>query len=183
MDPARCRGRTGSVGGSAPRGRFSSTTRNSFPRYVPSPTYPATSPDAWESDAVRTAYNTGVFGGRDLLFLKDYAAEALRFAQANAPSMSDGLANGMAVFDQHLVYCYARAAGLEATCVAPDADVEFTGADDFHGVPTRTTFIHPLNFFKQRQRSCELLEARLRKDHPDTYYRITHLLGRGELPG
>lgn len=133
--------------------------------------------EEWGKDIVY-AYNSGIFGGHDVDFLNEYARETFTFLDRNQEHLHKIHIPNLAVFDQYFFYCFAREHGREkdVACYFEEMAPEFTGLDDFKGVPTKSPFLHLLYTHKQKQKNCEALASRLRKDYPEYYYRIEYLL-------
>lgn len=129
------------------------------------------------------AYNSGILGGNDVDFLNEYAKETFTFLNRNRECLHKIRVKNLAVFDQYFFYCFARKHGKEneVACYFDKMDSGFEDLADFKGVPFRSPFLHLLYTHKRSRKNCEALEARLRKDYPEYFYRIIGLLKNHEI--
>lgn len=125
------------------------------------------------------AFNTGIIGGLDAEFLKEYAKESLMFIQKNESRFNKFPVAELGIFDQHFLYAYAKHYKKEVNCVLESVDESFQVLNDFKGVPLRQNYLHPVSNFKKDNQTCWDLERRLQFDHPYYFHRINYLLDKG----
>ncbi|NML37851.1 hypothetical protein HHL17_11660 [Chitinophaga sp. G-6-1-13] len=123
------------------------------------------------------AANAGIIGGREMGFFREFVREAFAFIDKNLDSLHKiniDLFNS--IFEQLLFHAMSEDAGLTINYLHPDF-VRF-GNDiiDFTGVPDRTGFIHTIGAHKKSWFTLDALEFRLKKDYPDYYRNIHHLI-------
>ena len=135
----------------------------------------------WAENEIVYAYNSGIIGGTDVDLFKEYAQESLTFLHRNQHLLSKVNVEDFAVFDQYFFYCFTREHQKQVLCYADNVKITFEGFDDFLGIPGKNKFLHILNISKKKIQNCELLAFRLRKDYPEYYYRILHLLKTFEI--
>lgn len=122
------------------------------------------------------AFNAGIIGGTDPDFMQYYVKEATGFLEANREHWSKvHIREFNILYEQYLFYCLTRHEGREVNCLFDRISYRHEGLTDFAGVPDRTSYVHPLATFKRQPKNCEQLAYRLRKNHPEYYYRIIHL--------
>ena len=123
------------------------------------------------------ASNTGIFGGHDLAFIKEYCRQAFEFVDKNKEQLQQlrpekrPLLNF--IFEQYLLFYLAAEQGRSITYfwqeeITDPLYSEFARFIDIPAVP----LIHPVGAYKQRLFTCTHVGNRLRKDYPGYYYRI-----------
>ena len=128
------------------------------------------------------ACNAGILGGHSLDFFKKYTDEAFKFINNNKDNVDkEKIGYYNIIFEQYLFYCMAHEQDVEICYLAGDVGPRFEALVQFNGVPNRTRYVHPLGFYKKMPSICDQIANRLRKDHPDYYYRITHLLQENRI--
>lgn len=132
--------------------------------------------DRAENQVIR-AYSAGLMGGQDTGFMKTYSREVFRFINRNLSLLEKVHVNSLnVIFDQYLFYCLTKDNNREVTCYTGNVTRRFEGFTDFAGIPTRSTYLHPVDVFKKNRTNCEQIAYRLRRDYPAYFYRITRLL-------
>ena len=129
-----------------------------------------------------TAANTGIVGGSDLGFFKDFAREATDFVDRNTahiPKISVNLFNQ--IFEQFLFYALAEDRGQKLTYFNPKFVRFWNDIADFTRVPSKTKYIHAMGIFKSSRFTVDGLEDYLRNHYPDFYYNLIHLLRTNQI--
>ncbi|MEL6538846.1 MAG: DUF6734 family protein [Bacteroidota bacterium] len=135
----------------------------------------------WQQGHIK-ASNAGVFGGNQLEFFQDYTAEALKFIDRNLEhvgKVTTGLFN--CIYEQFLFHAMAEQQDIPVQYYTKNIDHQFKGLVQFDGVPTKTKYIHPVGFYKKFSKIGNHLAYRLRKDHPEYYFRIMNLIKNFEI--
>lgn len=123
------------------------------------------------------ASNTGIFGGHDLHFIKEYCRQAFEFVDNNLgeinnfPSDKRPLFNF--VFEQYLLFYLAanQHQHINYFITEPVTDPSYRNYARLLDIP-HVPLIHPVGAYKGRPFTCTQLARRLRKEYPDYYYRI-----------
>lgn len=130
-----------------------------------------------EDDGIFRSYCAGLLGGQNHGFFKQYREEVFALLDRNQQHLEKlQVTNLNVIFDQYLFYCLARQENIPVSTFAQNVEMGFEAFTDFTGIPHRQTYVHPVDLFKKYKTKCELLAFRLRRDHPEYYYRTVHLL-------
>jgi len=140
-------------------------------KYVPGPFVFA------ENDQPVYASNTGIFGGSNIVFIKEYCRQAFEFVDRNLhdivhfPDVKRPLLNF--VFEQYLLFCLAAEKKQEIVYFMeePVTDAAYRNYARLLDIP-QVPLVHPVGAYKMRPFTCAQLAKRLRKEYPDHYYRI-----------
>ncbi len=131
------------------------------------------------------AVNTGVFGGHDLRFIKDYCRQAWQFVDDNKDSLHQLIRPDQLnfIFEQCLLYYLAEQQGVQPVCIVEDliddpAYMDFARFADVPDVP----LIHTVAGYKKMAFTCEHMARRLRNDYPDVYYAVVELCKNYQVP-
>jgi len=121
--------------------------------------------------------NAGVFGGNDLVFIKEFATEAMAFLAKNKLAMKNMRMPGWTVliYEQYLFSCLARAKQKQVTALFSFTDNRNVEMADFSKVARGKFYVHTISNTKQNEMTCNSLSERLRLEHPEYYYRIEQL--------
>ena len=123
------------------------------------------------------ASNTGIFGGSNLSFIKEYCRQAFEFVDKNLqditnfPAVKRPLLNF--VFEQYLLFYLAadKKQGISYFIKQPVTDPSYRDYARLLDIP-HVPLIHPVGAYKGRPFTCTQMARRLRKEYPDYYYRI-----------
>ena len=138
--------------------------------------------DQRASDTGVRACNAGILGGHNVDFFQNYTEEAFKFIDNNKVHVhNEQIGYYNIVFEQYLFYCMAAEQNADVCYLADNIGPRFEAFVQFNGVPSRTKYVHPLGFYKKMQSICDQIANRLRKDHPEHYYRIMHLLEENRI--
>ncbi|MGB8191546.1 MAG: DUF6734 family protein [Chitinophagaceae bacterium] len=130
------------------------------------------------------ASNTGIFGGKNIAFIRRYAAEAFSFVDNNLQHIHKTKAGNLNfIFEQLLLHCLAEKAQLKINYVIPDIvdNPLYQQFVRFEDIPY-IKMIHPVGGFKRDQFVCNHLAKRLRKEYPEYYYRILSFCKKNAVP-
>lgn len=131
------------------------------------------------------AYNAGIFGGNDILFFKEFAAQSFDFVERNLASLSDlNVFHFNIIFEQYLFYCLAQKQQKKIDVLFEGlyTDHGYKGFSDFIDVPFNRTYLHLMGPFKRHSRICTEMAAKLRDNYPEYYYRIIELFRGKKIP-
>jgi hypothetical protein len=131
------------------------------------------------------AYNAGIFGGSDIIFMKEYTQKAFEFIEKNIRNLSKiKVSNFNIFFEQYLFYCLAKEKNKEVSVLMPEiiGDNRYKGFGDFEKVPYNKQYLHLLGNYKRNEFICEQMSARLRNDYPNYYYKIIELFKSSNTP-
>lgn len=131
------------------------------------------------------AFNTGIFGGHDLEFIRRYAGTAFRFVDKNLAALAKiSVSHFNIFFEQYLLHCMTQDEGKEVRVLLDEVigDNEYVGFGDFMDVPHQRTYLHLLGSYKIRDIVCSLMADRLRLEYPEYYYRIISLFKQAGAP-
>jgi len=120
------------------------------------------------------ASNTGIFGGKDIQFIKFYCQQAFRFIDQNIEQLNNvNKINLNFIFEQCFLYYLAGHQNRTITYFInkPVTEPSYTDYAKFTDVPA-VKFIHTVGGYKRIPVICEHLSKRLRKEYPEYYYRI-----------
>jgi hypothetical protein len=120
------------------------------------------------------ASNTGIFGGHNLPFIKNYCNSAFSFVDKNLDLIAT-LKNAAInfIFEQCLLYYEASASNQTITYLIdqPVTDPSYSGYARFLDIPT-VKMLHTLGGYKILPSTSTHLGKRLRKEYPAYYYKI-----------
>ncbi|MBS1599922.1 MAG: hypothetical protein JST75_16975 [Bacteroidetes bacterium] len=130
------------------------------------------------------ASNTGIFGGHDLAFIKEYCNAAFELVDKNheLPKYVHNPQFNF-LFEQCLLYYMALSKERDITYVIPKI-VDTPVYEDyvrFMDVPF-AQMIHPVGGYKKMLFICDHLAKRLRKEYPEYYYNIINIYLHKNLP-
>lgn len=131
------------------------------------------------------AYNTGIVGGNDVEFFKEYAAKAMEFVYRNLHHFdSKNIVDFNLFFEQFYFFCIAKAKQKNVRVMLPDMNggEEYWILGDFVEVPHNRKYVHLLGRLKTFRAACDQLANRLRLDYPEYFYRIISLFKRHRIP-
>lgn len=127
--------------------------------------------------------NAGLFGGKNLEFIRIYCKIAFDFIDRNKEDLSKVNASQLNfIFEQYLLYQLASEQNLPITYVIKDVvdDPVFKDYVRFEDHPF-TKIIHPVGGFKRMQHICDHMAKKLRCDYPIYYYRIIDSLNKAHI--
>ncbi|UBM58691.1 hypothetical protein LAG90_17980 [Marinilongibacter aquaticus] len=119
--------------------------------------------------------NAGVLGGNDIHLLRKFSHCVIDFVARNeGVFIKSKSTNYCMLFEQLYFYYQAEQSKVPISYVfdIPVDNPLYIGFADFSGVPHSTSFIHTMGKLKQVPAVCNHLSKRLRKDFPETYYKI-----------
>jgi len=129
-----------------------------------------------------TSINAGILGGNNIAFIQEYTRTALDFVNRNLDRLTHidiGWFN--CIFEQYLFYCLSCEKGVKIHYELSNINSDFDGIIDFTGVPSNTRYLHALAGYKKSRVITEMVEFRLKTEHPDYYYKIIRLLQNQSL--
>lgn len=125
------------------------------------------------------AYNMGIFGGKDISFIKEYCKESFKFVDKNIIEMNrlEDI-NINIFFEQVLLYEITKKKKKNvATYIKEDiGDNQYINFGNFDEVPDRRKYLHLLGFYKQQQIVSLKLRAYVVKHYPEYYRKLEELL-------
>jgi hypothetical protein len=146
-------------------------------------------PDCVNSEFINTipikAVNAGILGGRNTIFMKEYAEMAFRYVNRNAQHLSLINVYGFNVFfEQHLFYCLAKEKALPIGFLIKEIikDDKYQHLGDFHETPCKNNYLHLIGEYKRDEYTCRQMAAKLRELYPEYYYRIIALCKTESAP-
>jgi hypothetical protein len=164
---------------------FAQSYEDNYNYYGKAYTYASTHfrfvPDVIHEEKRRTntfgGANAGIIGGNDIPFFKNYTSLALALVNQNIDRMGN-LDKGMfnTFYEQHLFHCLSVRHNIPIHYEFKNANQWFDGFADFTGVPANTRYIHTITGYKKRREIGDLLEFKLKTEHPHHYYRVINLL-------
>ncbi len=116
------------------------------------------------------AANTGVFGGNNIRFIRDYSKLAIDFIQENMERtklLEQSLINHF--YEQYLLHAFAKVKRKEITYLFNGVSNNFEETLGFHLIPYREKFIHVVGGAKNNTLVCEQIILRLKIDFPSAY--------------
>ena len=129
------------------------------------------------------AFNNGLIGGQDLDFFREYTTEFMHSLEVNIPHIDPKDYDRFNVlFEQALYYSRAHVGGQKVELV-----FEYDPLPPPEQIPQvrevlrKHHYLHPIYLYKKHPYICDMLECWLRKDYPEWYYRILHLLESGKI--
>lgn len=131
------------------------------------------------------AVNAGILGGRDTVFIKEYAEIAFKYVNRNVQHLSSVSAYGFNVFfEQHLFYSLAKEKGLPINFLFKETikDNKYKHLGDFHNVSCKNNYLHLIGQYKRDEYTCRQMAAKLRQLYPEYYYRIISLCKKEFAP-
>ena len=130
------------------------------------------------------ASNTGIFGGNDLAFIKEYCSAAFELVDRNQ-ELPQYVTNPQFnfLFEQCLLYYMAKEKGIDIDYVMREIEdsPKYENYVRFMDVPF-IQLIHPVGGYKKMPLTCDRLARRLRKEYPEYYYEIINLFISHDLP-
>jgi hypothetical protein len=123
------------------------------------------------------ACNAGIFGGTDVPFLKEFAAQAFEFLNINKDSLKkiNPLGWLVLIYEQYLFSCLARANNKTVTSLFSGVQ-RYTTLSEFCGTPRKKHYVHAVGSMKRHDSVCENVASQLRLKYPEYYYRIEELI-------
>jgi len=131
------------------------------------------------------AFNTGIFGGSDIPFFKEYTSKAFEFVNNNVEYFSKiHVADFNIFFEQYLLFCLTEKYNKNVSLLFDNVieDLGYTGFGEFADVPHRKQYLHLIGTYKRNVTVCNQMANRLRQDYPSYYYRIIQLFRNNKLP-
>lgn len=140
---------------------------------------PAALKEIFERTGSTMAFNAGIIGGNHPGFFKKFAAEVIRFLDANPDKLHlvDGGVFNM-VYEQQLGYSLALKENIEVAFLRGEMDASFTQVMEFHLLPVAEYYIHTVGYAKKVSYACEQVEARLRYGFPDFFSKLEAKLNK-----
>ena len=133
----------------------------------------------YDQNVSHKAYNMGIFGGNDILFVKDYCKQALDFVNQNLEQVNklQGI-NFNIFFEQVLLHELAEHHDKDvATYIKEDiGDNEYQGFADFDNVPKDRKYLHLLGFYKKIPTVCNKMLAYVIKYYPEYVVQLEKML-------
>ena len=133
------------------------------------------------------SYNMGIFGGRNLHFIRDYCNEVFRFMSGNKmndPECAHSNVWCNIFFEQMIFAAKADEEGCKVTSILgrPMKDEGYTN-DEFCDLRRyeEKQFFHLLGGHKGNRQNCEMLMKTLLRLYPETFRRILSLFPRRHL--
>jgi hypothetical protein len=129
-----------------------------------------------------TAANTGIVGGSNLRFFKDFAREARDFVDRNTKHVDKININMFnAIFEQFLFYALAESCGEKLTYYNPGFVRFWNDIADFTCIPSKSKYIHAMGIFKRTRSTVDALEDYVRDHYPDFYFNLMNLLRTNQI--
>lgn len=128
--------------------------------------------------------NTGIVGGNRVDFFKRYAELAFEIINSNLTSLYKVNIGAFSIaVEQYLFYFLAQDENMSITYLINESINYESDARllKFHEVPYKTKYIHPVSSFKKNTYICENVEARLKIEYPEYYYRIYNLINTYQI--
>lgn len=129
----------------------------------------------WQQEGV-VSVNAGIFGGRDIPFIRSYTTEAFQFIFKNLEEIlrtpKPGIFN--MIFEQYLFYYLALSQNKSIECLFPTIGPVFLELFEMDKVPFLRKYIHLLGNVKKSPAACEQVEYRLQYEFPEYYDRINN---------
>ena len=134
-----------------------------------------------------SSYNTGLFGGGNIDFIKRYCATAMEIIDNNYPP---GCKNGASInfnilFEQVLFSALCDIEDKTVSCLYTGdyGDKGYTVNDfcDFTAVPYRLKYLHLLGGHKRKKHVCALMSNTLFREYPEYFYKIIKLFKNDHL--
>ena len=100
------------------------------------------------------AYNTGIVGGNDVVFFREYAKKAMDFVYKNMEHLdSRNIVNFNLFFEQYYFFCIARAKNKNVKVLLPGmiGGEEYWALGDFVEVPYKRKYLHLLGYNTPRK--------------------------------
>jgi hypothetical protein len=121
------------------------------------------------------AYNAGVLGGNDLVFLHEFADMAKTLIRNNRAMP----ASFNILFEQILFYALSIKKNKTVGCVLKEVIEDFgyslAKVADFSLVPNKASYLHLIGGKKKDPEICALMSRMLMQEYPDIYFRIIEL--------
>lgn len=135
--------------------------------------------EKYDKNINHKAYNMGIFGGNDIIFIRDYCRQAFDFVNQNLKKVNrlKGI-NFNIFFEQVLLHELAIRYNKDvATYIKEDiGDNEYHGFADFDGVPKRRKYLHLLGFYKKILTVCNKMLAYTIKYYPQYVIYLENML-------
>jgi len=125
--------------------------------------------------------NTGIVGGNNIDFVKKYTLMVFEIVKSNKKKINQ-INNQGALGITLEQFLYHFLAGLNNIKIEYffTKEIDYMQDNtliDFHLVPSKISFIHPLAAYKKAATVSNGVDLMLRNLHPDYYYRIQKLIG------
>ncbi len=128
--------------------------------------------------------NTGVVGGTNIEFLTKYAQFAIDLINSNLDKIDKVDGGAFSVFaEQYFIYKLAELENMPIYYLY-NYIIDYINNSilvNFHLVPQKIHYIHPIAKYKRNVSICNTMAARLRIEYPTYYYRVNHLFNCREL--
>lgn len=127
------------------------------------------------------ASNTGILGGKNHEFFKDYFKVVDQFIASNQDQIKSlnpmQIGNFNQVVEQYIFHCLSADQGFEVNYhLDPVYDPSYMEVfGNFHHLPTKTSYIHTLGDYKKNGWVCDQLAHRLQLDYPEYFARVMNL--------
>lgn len=141
-------------------------------------------PDYLEKELAKesiSSYNMGLFGGKDIIFIKKYCESALNLIHNNytPDGQHEVPPNFNLLFEQILFHALTSLDNKTVDCFFTEkyeAD-GYTIGDfcDFTIVPNKLTYLHLIGNHKRNGYICDLMSRMLFKEYPEYFYKIIAL--------
>ncbi len=126
--------------------------------------------------------NAGIFGGNNISFFKEYTKEAFAFVDKNINDIHKiNIGRFNITYEQFLFLCLAKYKNIKIHYFTEGVDHHFKGMTNFNRVPKKTTFIHPVGYYKKYKPIGEHIAMRLLADYPSYFYKIEKLIRNFQL--
>lgn len=124
-----------------------------------------------------SGWNTGVFGGNDIDFIKHYANEVLSFVEKNKEQLTKHqIKNINMFFEQYLLLCFAKYHKKEISVLFEDMSNDFSEVLNFHLVPNYSSYIHIVGKAKWDSFANDQIILRLKMEFPEYYEKVKKAL-------
>lgn len=128
--------------------------------------------------------NTGIVGGDRVDFFKRYAKIVFKIINSNLSNLHKVNIGAFSIaVEQYLFYFLAQKENMKITYLIDEA-INYE-ADSrlikFYEVPFKTKYVHPVSSFKKNTDVCKNVEARLKIEYPEYYYRIHNLINKFQI--
>jgi len=128
--------------------------------------------------------NAGIIGGTNLDFICEFSNIATNYVWNNVERLHKINSDKFNVFfEQHLFYSLARQKDVTVSLLFEELieNNDYVGLGDFHEVPFKRNYLHLLGNYKRDEFTCMQMASKLRKLHPEYFYRIISLFRKSGL--
>ena len=134
-----------------------------------------------EKESAVNVHNFGIFGGKDLDFVKDYATKVFEFVDKNLDVL-DSIKefNFNIFFEQYLFYCMAHNKEVSSYFDRDFIPDQYKGLASFEDVPTSKHYLHLLGDFKTNPQVCCNMSRQLSVEFPKQYQICLQLFNSSE---